>query len=220
MDRYSSQSSNSLQSINSILSDEANTSMLTYSSVAAAPKSAKNDTIHAVEDNGNNVVPKVRIEHAEEIQAIEKEGGIESASQSLTDILDSVRPPKMRPPSAHRELLGTRYQGSQESLAESIDRSMATTPDLTGSMTKLPGGRGLQKHIDMSRIDLERQQKVIYISDHVYFLIDYFRTVKHWQKVYEYNIYASAGKESQNIGILDDSRPGSSEISSIVPNVG
>ena len=80
----------------------------------------------------------------------------------------------MRPPSAHRELLGTRYQGSQESLAESIDRSMATTPDLTCSMTKLPGGRGLQKHIDMSRIDLERQQKVIYIyiSDHVYFLIE------------------------------------------------
>ena len=69
MDRYSSQSSNSLQSINSILSDEANTSMLTYSSVA--PKNAKNDTIHAVEDNGNNVVPKVRIEHAEEIQTIE-----------------------------------------------------------------------------------------------------------------------------------------------------
>ena len=175
VDRYSSQSSNSLQSINSILSDEANTSMLTYSSVAAAPKNAKNDTIHAVEDNVNNVVPKVRIEHVEEIQSIEKEGGIESASQSLTDILDSVRPPKMRPPSAHRELLGTRYQGSQESLAESIDRSMATTPDLTGSMTKLPGGRGLQKHIDMSRIDLERQQKVIYISDHVYFLT-YFRT--------------------------------------------
>ena len=172
MDRYSSQSSNSLQSINSILSDEANTSMLTYSSVAAAPKNAKNDTIHAVEDNGNNVVPKVRIEHAEEIQTIEKEGGIESASQSLTDILDSVRPPKMRPPSAHRELLGTRYQGSQESLAESIDRSMATTPDLTGSMTKLPGGRGLQKHIDMSRIDLERQQKVIHNSGHIYFLIE------------------------------------------------
>ena len=43
---------------------------------------------------------------------------------------------------------------------KSINKTIASNPDLAGHMNRLPGGRGLQKHIDVTRIDLERQQKV------------------------------------------------------------
>ena len=164
VERFSSQSSNSLQSINSILSDEANTSMLSYSSAAVAAAVAcinpRPDSIHGIEVEANKL-PKLEVETSENTKVPERDGGMESASQSLTDILDNVRPPKLLPPVVNRDLSSLRsYQGSQESLAESIDKSMASNPDLASHMIKLPGGRVLQKHVDVSRIDLERQQKV------------------------------------------------------------
>ena len=161
MERFSSQSSNSLQSINSILSDEANTSMLSFTSSAVPSKYSRPENTPVSEAEAQHV-PKVKVHLSEETKMSENEGVTESASQSLTDILDNVRPPQVRPPSAgNRELLTPSYRGSQESLAESINKSIASNPDLSSSMIKLPGGRVLQKHVDTSRIDLERQQKVI-----------------------------------------------------------
>lgn len=160
VDRYSSQSSNSLQSINSILSDEANTSMLSYSSAAVVCKNPRPDSIHSIEVEANKV-PIIEVETLENTKVPERDGGMESASQSLIDILDNVRPPNLRPPSVNHDLSSPRdYQGSEESLAESIAKSMASNPDIAGHMIKLPGGRVLQKHVDVSRIDVERQQKV------------------------------------------------------------
>ena len=111
--------------------------------------------------------PTIEVELSNENKTQEKEGTIESASQSLTDILDNVRPPKLLPPAANRDyarpISPRSYQGSQESIAESIksiNKTIASNPDLAGHMNRLPGGRGLQKHIDVTRIDLERQQKV------------------------------------------------------------
>ena len=160
MERFSSQSSNSLQSINSILSDEANTSMLSFTSSAVPSKYSRPENTPVSEAEAQHV-PKVKVHLSEESKMPVNEGVTESASQSLTDILDNVRPPQVRPPSGNRELLTPSYRGSQESLAESINKSIASNPDLSSSMIKLPGGRVLQKHVDTSRIDLERQQKVI-----------------------------------------------------------
>ena len=111
--------------------------------------------------------PTIEVERPKENKTPEKETTIESASQSLTDILDNVRPPRLLPPAASRDyarpVSPRSFQGSQESIAESIrsmNKSIASNPDLAGSMNRLPGVRGLQKHVDVSRIDLERQQKV------------------------------------------------------------
>ena len=134
--------------------------MLSYSSAAVACKNPRPDSIHGIEVEANKL-SKLEVDTLENTKVPERDGGVESASQSLTDILDNVRPPKLLPPTVNRDLPSPRsYQGSQESLAESIDKSMASNPDLASHMIKLPGGRVLQKHVDVSRIDLERQQKV------------------------------------------------------------
>ena len=158
-DRFSSQSSNSLQSINSILSDEANTSFLSYSSTAAAAKNAKTDSIHATasDNNKNSTFESIALEEPEVQQ---KDVVVDSASQSLTDILDNVRPPKILPPSVSRDFLNSSRRSSQDSLVESVDRVVTPTSNPKSSMIKLPGGGVLQKHVDVTRIDLERQQKV------------------------------------------------------------
>ena len=142
--------------------------MLSYSS--AVGPGAKNIS----RPDGNPIIeaevpnqPTVEVELSNETKTQEKEGTIESASQSLTDILDNVRPPKLLPPAAIRDyarpISPRSYHGSQESIAESIksmNKAIASNPDLAGQMNRLPGSRGLQKHVDVSRIDLERQQKV------------------------------------------------------------
>ena len=123
IDRFSSQSSNSLQSINSILSDEANASMLSYSSAAPMAKNSRPDSTPGTEPD----VPKqstIETTLPNEKNAADKETTIESASQSLTDMLDNVRPPRLLPPAASRDyarpISPRSYHGSQESLAESI----------------------------------------------------------------------------------------------------
>ena len=168
IERFSSQSSNSLQSINSILSDEANASMLSYSSAVPNAKNSRPDSIPGTESEVSKQ-PTIEIDVPNENKISDKEANIESASQSLTDILDNVRPPRLLPPAASRDyarpVSPRSYHGSQESLAESIksmNKAIASNPDLAGPMNRLPGGRGLQKHVDVSRIDLERQQKVIF----------------------------------------------------------
>ena len=186
MDRFSAQSSNtSLQSINSILSDEANTSFLSYSSTLAAVKN--NSRSHHFSNSDNPTKTESGNDAEDEFSTLSTDGDTKgndekddkeallgrAASQSLSDILDHVRPPKILPPPSPSHLQLPRdvhAHGSRESL-KSLTESLAvdnrgTVDPASSSQLKLPSGAVLQKHVDISRLNVERQQKVcIIIND-------------------------------------------------------